>query len=163
MAREEQWVLLAYRLPRIPSTPRSTVWRKLKRLGVAQIADGVVALPADDRTREALDWIAEEVVEHGGDAMVWLGRPAETTAAQNLRARMTDAVAEEYTAVAAEADATRTADPATRRRVVARLRRELHRIAARDFFPSSQRANARRAVEDLADQRDPAGRPRAQR
>jgi hypothetical protein len=46
-----QWVLLSYRLPREPSTPRITIWRKLKRLGVAQISDGLVALPADARTR----------------------------------------------------------------------------------------------------------------
>ena len=39
------WVLLGYRLPREPSTPRITVWRKLKRLGVVQLSDGMVALP----------------------------------------------------------------------------------------------------------------------
>ena len=47
-----QWVLLSYRLPREPSTPRITIWRKLKRLGVAQISDGLVALPADARAAE---------------------------------------------------------------------------------------------------------------
>jgi len=46
------WVLLAYRLPREPSTPRITLWRKLRRLGVVQVLDGLVALPADARTKE---------------------------------------------------------------------------------------------------------------
>ncbi|WP_348536809.1 Chromate resistance protein ChrB, partial [Nocardia carnea] len=69
-----QWVLLSYRMPRNPSTARITVWRKLKRLGVAQLGDGVVTLPADARTREQLDWIAEEIVDGGGEAMVWLAR-----------------------------------------------------------------------------------------
>ena len=63
-----QWVLLCYRLPREPSTPRIAVWRKLKRLGVAQLGDGLVALPADARTREQLDWVADEVTEAGGTA-----------------------------------------------------------------------------------------------
>ena len=49
MAGRVEWVLLAYRIPREPSTPRITVWRKLKRLGVAQIVDGLVALPLDAR------------------------------------------------------------------------------------------------------------------
>src|SRR5947208_821032 len=70
------WVLLGYRLPREPSTPRITVWRKLKRLGVVQLSDGMVALPADARTREHLEWIAEEVTEAGGDASIWLSQPA---------------------------------------------------------------------------------------
>ena len=146
----EEWVLLAYRLPREPSTPRSTVWRKLKRLGVAQLGDGLVALPADARTREALEWIAEEVVDNHGEAMLWLGRPAEAAGRAAIRQRMAAAIAAEYQAVTAEANASRGSDPGTRRRVAARLRRELHRIQARDYFPSKQRATALRAVNELA-------------
>src|SRR6266516_5962143 len=105
MGQAEDWVLLAYRLPRVPSTPRSTVWRKLKRLGVAQLADGLVALPADARTREALDWIAEEVLEHHGEATIWLGRPADAAARAAIRERMTAAISAEYDAVTTEATA----------------------------------------------------------
>ena len=93
MGQAEDWVLLAYRLPRVPSTPRSAVWRKLKRLGVAQLGDGLVALPADPRTREQLEWIAEEVTDHGGEATLWLGRPLDTSAASAGVGRMTAAVA----------------------------------------------------------------------
>ncbi len=150
VADTEDWVLLAYRLPREPSTPRSTVWRKLKRLGVAQLGDGLVALPADARTREALEWIAEEVLEHHGEATVWLGRPADAAARAAIRERMSAAVAAEYDAVTTEATASRDSDAATRRRVAARLRRELHRIHARDFFDSMQCEAALRAVDDLA-------------
>src|SRR6266508_2543318 len=32
-SRRTSWVLLVYRLPRDPSTPRSALWRKLRRLG----------------------------------------------------------------------------------------------------------------------------------
>jgi len=32
MAGAMEWLLLAYRMPREPSTPRITVWRKLARL-----------------------------------------------------------------------------------------------------------------------------------
>ena len=72
-SQAEDWVLLAYRLPRVPSTPRSAVWRKLKRLGVGWLSDGLVALPADARTREQLGWIAEEITDNGGEAALWLG------------------------------------------------------------------------------------------
>jgi hypothetical protein len=146
----DEWVLLAYRLPRVPSTPRSAVWRKLKRLGVAWLGDGLVALPADARTREQLEWVAEEVTDHGGEATVWLGRPLDTSAAKAMATRMRAAVAAEYDAVIAEAAAAGSAGPAARRRAVARLRRELHRIQGRDFFTCPQRETARRAVEALA-------------
>src|SRR5215472_17940500 len=116
MGRSDDWVLLAYRLPRVPSTPRSAVWRKLKRLGVAQLGDGLVALPADERTREQLEWIAEEVSDHRGEAILWLGRPADAPAEAAIITRMTSAIAAEYDAVAAEAAAMHGAASPARRR-----------------------------------------------
>ena len=55
MVAQYEWVLLFYRLPREPSTPRIALWRSLRGLGVVQLADGVVTLPADGRTTEALE------------------------------------------------------------------------------------------------------------
>jgi len=66
---------LAYRLPREPSTPRIAVWRKLRRLGAAQLLDGLVALPAEPRTGEQFEWVADEIVEAGGDASLWRPKP----------------------------------------------------------------------------------------
>ncbi|MHB8448911.1 MAG: Chromate resistance protein ChrB [Mycobacteriales bacterium] len=149
MTKDQEWVLLAYRLPRVPSTPRSAIWRKLKRLGVVQLADGLVALPADRRTREQLEWIADDVVDHGGEALLWLGRPADSSGQAGLAAQMNATIVGEYAAVIAAARVGRDDDAQTRRRVVARLRRELHRIEARDFFSPPQREQARRAVEEL--------------
>ena len=149
MAEPFEWVLLAYRLPREPSTPRITVWRKLKRLGVAQLLDGLVALPADARTREQLEWIADEVIEAGGAATVWLGRPGSAAQQRAVATAMSAAVADHYAAVLAEADEALSADETERRRTLARLRRELHRIGLRDHFPPSNRDAARRAVKRL--------------
>ena len=138
------WVLLGYRLPREPSTPRITVWRKLKRLGVVQLSDGMVALPADARTREHLEWVAEEIAEAGGEASIWLAQPATAGQERELARRMAAARAEEYAAITAEA----AGDHATareRRRVADRLRAELRRIGRRDYFPPPRtRHRARR-------------------
>jgi hypothetical protein len=41
--------VLSYKLPREPSGPRTTLWRRLKRLGVIQLADGLVALAQEYR------------------------------------------------------------------------------------------------------------------
>ncbi len=128
-----RWVLLAYRLPREPSNPRVGVWRKLERLGVARLGDGLVALPADARTREQLDWLAEEIAE-----------------------AMRAARAAEYQAVIQQARDAAGAGAAERRRAVRRLRGELRRIARRDFFPPAERDAARVAVAALAADAAPA-------
>lgn len=80
------WVLLSYRIPREPSTPRISVWRQLRRLGALQIGEGVAALPLDDRTREHMDWLASEIEEAGGEAVVWIAQPS-TKAEQRLLER----------------------------------------------------------------------------
>jgi hypothetical protein len=143
-------VLLAYHLPREPSTPRIALWRKLRRLGAVQLQDGLVALPLDARTREQLEWLAEEVTEAGGQAAIWLAEPATAAQERGLAQRMAAAVAADYQAVAKEADAARALPPGPRRRTVGRLRRKLRRIARRDFFPPPERDQARAAVAELA-------------
>jgi hypothetical protein len=148
--RRVQWVLLAYRLPREPSTPRIAIWRKLRRLGAAQLLDGLVALPLDSRTREQLEWLADEVIEAGGEATIWVGELGLAAQERELAARMREAVAGEYRAVIAEAEMLRSEAPGRRRRSLARLRRELRRIRSRDYFPPPEREQAKRAVEQLA-------------
>src|ERR1700675_2624546 len=86
-SQRDRWVLLAFRIPREPSTPRIAVWRKLKRLGVAQILDGLVALPLDNRNREQLEWVADDVTEAGGEATIWIGTLASAAQERQVAAR----------------------------------------------------------------------------
>jgi hypothetical protein len=144
------WVLFVFRLPREPSTPRIALWRKLKRLGAVQLVDGLVALPLDDHTREQLEWLAEGVIEAGGEAMVWLGRPAATGDERQLIGRLKTELAADYRALIEEAAAVRAQPPGRQRRSLARLRRELHRIRARDYFAVEERELASQAVDRLA-------------
>ena len=149
-ASRSRWVLLAYHLPREPSTPRIALWRKLRRLGAVQLQDGLVALPLDARTREQLEWLAEEVTEAGGQAGIWLAEPATAAQERALAQRMAAAVASDYRSVTAAAQAARSQPPGSRRRTVGRLRRELRRIGLRDHFPPPERDQARAVVAELA-------------
>ena len=145
-----QWVMLVYRLPREPSTPRITLWRKLRRLGVAQIMDGVVALPADPDNREQLEWLAEDVVQAGGEATMWLSEPATAAEGRQLADAMTERIDAEYRSIAEAAQAARSSGAVERRRTLARLRRQLRRVGARQYFPTREADAARKAVEALA-------------
>jgi hypothetical protein len=146
-----RWVLLSYRIPREPSAPRIAIWRKLERLGVARLGDGLVALPADARTREHLDWIADEILAAGGTATAWTATPTTEAQERAIAASMRTSRAAEYDAVRAEAEAAASLPATERGRVVRRLRAELRRIGRRDFFPPPQRDAATGAVRALAD------------
>src|SRR3954452_4182767 len=116
-----EWVFLTYSLPRTPSAPRLSLWRKLKRLGVAQLADGLVALPADARTREQLEWAAEEATVAGGTAGVWLARPTTRAQERELAQTMNAARAQEYRTLVHEAKAALDAAEIDRSRALRRL------------------------------------------
>ena len=147
---------MCYRLPREPSTPRITVWRKLRRLGVAQLADGLVTLPHDPRTREQLEWIADEVIRAGGQASLWLATPTSVGHEQELAHSLATARASEYQAVIAEANAALAGEARARQRTGTRLRSELRRIERRDFFPPAERDEAQAAVRALLAEPAPA-------
>ena len=141
---DSEWVLLAYRLPREPSTPRIAVWRKLRKLGAVQLVDGLVALPADPATIEAFDWLADEVVDADGEAWTFQARPGSKRQHTALRTQINDAIGAEYRELTESA---RAAMREPSRRTVERLRRELRRIQARDHFGAKEAEAARRAVE----------------
>jgi hypothetical protein len=147
-----EWVLLSYRLPREPSTPRIALWRRLKRLGVAQLGDGLVALPADARTREQLEWAAEAAIEAGGTGGVWLARPGSSAQDRALAGEMAAARAAEYAELSAAATAASALPAPERARVLRRLRAQWREIVRRDFFPPPQREVAAAALRALAAQ-----------
>ncbi len=149
-SRRTAWVLLAYRLPREPSTPRSALWRKLRRLGAAQLLDGLAALPLDARNREQLEWLADEVVEAGGEATIWVGELGSAAQERELARRMAEGVAADYRLLIDEVDTARGQPLGQRRRTLGRLRRELRRIRARDYFPPPERELAQQALAELA-------------
>lgn len=146
----EDWVMLVYRVPREPSTPRIAIWRKLRKYGAYQLTDGVVLLPAGARTREQLEWVAEDAVSAGGSGEVWSAAPTNPAEFERIRAELQSARGAEYAEIVVEAQqAEDHADPAKQLGV---LRRRFREITRRDHFPTESRETARQALRTLADQ-----------
>jgi hypothetical protein len=145
VAASSEWVLLAYRLPREPSGPRVTVWRKLRRLRVVQLVDGLVGLPASAQNREQLDWIADEVLDAGGEAWTWIATPGTKAQQRALAAKLADTAAEDHNALLDEAEAVLAASDRPHRRTLKRLHDELRILDAEDS------ARRRRVLKQLGE------------
>jgi hypothetical protein len=64
------WLVFSYSLPAKSSNPRVALWRRIRRLGAIAIKTGVYILPARDECIEAFQWLAQEVHQAKGDALV---------------------------------------------------------------------------------------------
>jgi hypothetical protein len=144
-----RWILLAYRMPREPSTPRIGVWRKLRGLGVAQIVDGLVAIPDSVVNLEHMGWVANDVLDAGGEATLWSAELASVKQERVLVARLNGDVAESYRSLAVEIDAAVRDAGAVGRRQRDRFQRELRDIIRRDHLGASGRDRAERALQRL--------------
>ena len=163
-----RWILLSSRVPREPSRLRLATWRRLRRLGAVLLHDAVWILPAGDSTREALEWLADGIVEQGGTALVWEAESLTPAQDKELIARFLAEADQRYLALAAAVEETlrqatrrslkRTApltQPLRRLRV---LERTLRLERKRDWFraPSWSAAEAaiRGSIERLEGLRD---------
>ncbi len=65
------WIVLSYSLPSTPrSSPRVALWRRLRRLGAVSPTGSIYILPARDECLEAFQWLAQEIRQAQGEALV---------------------------------------------------------------------------------------------
>ena len=134
----QRWLLLVYRVPREPTARRVFVWRKLKQLGALAIQDAVWVLPLSERTRERMQWLAAEIRELDGEAMLWDAERIDGEDAEGLRLRFSAPVDAEYRGLL-DALAMQRADPAE-------LSKRYQEVRRRDYFESAVGAEVREAL-----------------
>jgi hypothetical protein len=122
------WVVLVYKIPREPTAARVSVWRKLKRLGALLLHDAVWLLPDTPWTREQFQWLAVEIRELSGEALVWESRMVLPGQDETLVQQFVADVDDAYHAILAalqQADAN-----------LAALARQYQQVQTRDYFQS---------------------------
>jgi hypothetical protein len=129
-------------------------------LGAVLLNDAIWLLPADAKTREAFEWLAEEIGEQGGTAFVWeaasLDAPQDREVARRFRTEAETrygALAEAARAVSRAAER-RGATTARRQAALRQLRgleRALRLERRRDYFRAPGRAAAETAVRNAID------------
>lgn len=122
------WLLLVYRIPREPTAGRVFVWRKLKQLGAVALQDAVWVLPHTPRTQEQLQWLAAEITELPGEALLWEADQVYFTDPKMLERQFTEPVEAEYREIMS---ALKKKAPD-----LAALSKRFQAAQARDYFPS---------------------------
>ncbi len=151
------WLLLIHQIPAKPAYARVKIWRRLQALGAVTVKGAVYALPANAETQEDFAWLAKEIVEAGGEALICEAGLLEGLTDHEMQGLFDGARDEDYAAIAAQAReiaAGQSEEPSDRELAematqVARLRRQLDAVVAIDFFGANGRLAAQGLVEGL--------------
>ena len=146
------WLVFAYSLPaQSRSSPRVTAWRRLKQIGAIAVVGGAQVLPARDECEEVFQWLAQEIRQAKGEAVVMrVEQFAGLTDAQLIElfqaARATD-YAELETDLKHLERALKAKDRFRLPEALERLRRKHAAIAQIDYFgsPAGEQVAARLA------------------
>jgi hypothetical protein len=134
-----QWLAFSYSLnAQAASTPRVTLWRRLKRLGAIAPTGSVYLLPAQDETWEAFQWLAQEIRSAGGEALVMRVEGFEELDEASVIALFNAVRAEEYaeleTRLAAWEARSAEDKPDDLKTDLDRLQKQHAEIARADYF-----------------------------
>jgi hypothetical protein len=154
---DPKWLMLIHQLPAKPAYARVKVWRRLQSLGAVTVKGSVYALPANLETREDFAWLAKEIVESDGEALVCEATLVEGLSNAELQALFDAARDEDYAKIATEARevvlhlSSDVPDSALAEITSqsARLRKQLDSVVAIDFFGAEGRATAEGLVSGL--------------
>ena len=158
IASAMKWLLLSYHLPREPSRPRLAAWRRLRRMGAVLLHESIWTLPAGPKTREAFEWLAEEIEDDGGTALLWEAECLAPKEERTIVARFRAEAQARYRAIADSAAAIRRAVTShrgprgaalvlTALRQLRGLERAVRLERRRDYFRVEARAEAETAVD----------------
>lgn len=147
-----RWLLLIHQLPAKPAYFRVKVWRRMQALGAVTVKNAVWALPASEQAQEDFEWLLKEILDGGGEGMICEARLVDGLSDDDVRELFNAARTADYEAVAKDVRTLETdlrdgtvSNAAEARGRHVRLRAEVARIAALDFFG----ADGRETVEGL--------------
>lgn len=152
--------MLVHQLPQKPTKLRVRTWRKLQALGAVAIKNSVYVLPFNEKTSEDFQWLRQEIESSGGEANLFRAGCAEGATDKEIIALFRKERDEDYTKLITEFDGLSGAAReqtkgnslsvgklAQYQSELSKLRQELERVTANDFFEAPQGKKARSAFE----------------
>lgn len=152
-----EWLCLLFQLPARHAQARVQAWRRLQRAGAVLLNNSAWVLPASAETREDLEWIRQEIVSSGGQAMVLAARAPDAAVEDQIVTAFREARSRDFEELAA--DAARLIKLARQRskagvdraftQKARRLRERFEEQAAIDFGNAPARDEVAALVEQL--------------
>jgi hypothetical protein len=152
-----RWLLLIHQLPPKPAYLRVKIWRRLQALGAVTVKNSVYVLPASESAQEDCEWLLKEISAGGGEGLICEARLVDGLSDDDVRGLFNAARTHDYQeiskdaralAAALEGSGTTSSDTDARSKL-ARLRAELSRVAAIDFFGADGRETTEGLVAGL--------------
>ncbi len=157
---KQEWILLVHLLPQKPTKLRVRTWRKLQALGAVPIKNSVYVLPYNDKTSEDFQWLRQEIESSGGEANLFRADSVEGATDKEIVTLFRNARDEDYAKLITECEGL---SGAAREQAkgnslsagklaqyvseLSRLRQELERVRATDFFHAPKGKKAQDAFE----------------
>ncbi len=141
------WLLLIVSLPTSSATARMRIWRAIKTLGCVALRDGAYLLPASPDAEQALEDLANECINEGGNAWLMTVQPRATDEASVYR-KLFDRTRDHAELRKSWKSANRalsSLEPAELARLRRKLQREYEALRAIDFFPDDASVEAEAA------------------
>lgn len=93
------WLLLLYSLPSKRNTERVAVWRRLKKMGAAQLTTSTYLLPDQPAQYEHFQWLAKQIRDSGGDSTLVRAQEIEGVTPGKVISLFNSARDQEYAAL----------------------------------------------------------------
>ena len=134
------WLLLLYSLPASRGTERVAVWRRLKKMGAAQLTTSTYLLPDQPRQHEHFQWLAKQIRDSGGEATLIRAQEIEGLSPEKTISLFNSARDQDYGALKKALQSFLTNRKKSGAEIAAteleRLTRRIREVREIDFFDS---------------------------
>jgi hypothetical protein len=97
------WLCLLFFLPTKRAHARVQAWRRLQRVGAVLLKNSAYVLPSSPESREDFEWIKQEIVSSGGQAMVLRATAPDAPTEDEIIAAFRAARSRDFEALTADA------------------------------------------------------------